>query len=203
MGTDVRGIGMALAWLLFPLVPALLGGAYQRTFNELSGPESPDPRLWGWLSWTMLAGPLLGYGFLAGATLDLPDDPGRRGWRRWLGRRSLWVGVGPWGGFLVVAAFFYLFVGLTRVFPEGATRVTNATTAWQERWPYLNQSLAVLVLATLGYGWLVPALLALSRARRLGRCRRAIGRGLAVSVGFVGSLFGSFWAITEALRPYF
>src|SRR4051794_38639197 len=157
MGTDVRGIGMALAWLLFPLVPALLGGAYQRTFNELSGPESPDPRLWGWLSWAMLAGPLLGYGFLAGATLDLPDDPARRGWRRWLGRRSLWVGVGPWGGFLVVAGLFYPFVGVTPGFSEGGAPGTNATTARPGRGAHPNHTPRRVVLTTFGDGWVLPA----------------------------------------------
>src|SRR3954452_18661828 len=145
MQNDGRGIGMAMAWMLFPLVPAVLGNTYQRTFNELLGPESPDPRRWEWQSWALLAGPLLGYGFLAGATLDLPDDPGRRGRRRWLGRRSLWVAVGPWAGFLVIAGLFYLYVGWTRTFPDAARRVANTTSAWQARWPYLEQVTFVLL----------------------------------------------------------
>ena len=48
----------------------------------------------------LMLGPLLGYGFLAGATVDLPDDvgPPRRGWRRLAARRSVWVAIGPWWG---------------------------------------------------------------------------------------------------------
>ena len=84
------GLASALAWLVFPLVPAVLGSLYHQTFNS-AFPDRSDPRLWDWSDWVFLAGPLVGYGFLAGATLDLPDEPGRRGVRGWLGRRAVWV----------------------------------------------------------------------------------------------------------------
>ena len=95
------GVGSALAWFVFPMVPALLGSSYHQELNQSIGKShGPDPRDWDWVNWLVLTGPLLGYGFLAGATIDLPDDPARRGIRGWLSRRSIWVGVGPWIGFL-------------------------------------------------------------------------------------------------------
>jgi hypothetical protein len=36
-----------------------------------------------------MMGLLLGYGFLAGATLGFPDDPDRRGFRSWLSRQAV------------------------------------------------------------------------------------------------------------------
>jgi hypothetical protein len=55
----------------------------------------------------------------------------------------------------------------------------------------------------LGYGWLIVARWALRRARQLGRLRQSWERGLITALAFVGSLFGSFWAITAAWRSYF
>ena len=46
-------------------------------------------------------------------------------------------------------------------------------------------------------------MIVLRRARRLGRCCRALGRGLVAGLGFVGSLLGTFWAVTEGWRAYF
>ncbi len=100
MSDQPRGwLWEALAWLAFPIAPVVLGGFYHDvvnwSFDERGG---PDPFDWGWFQWVTLLGPLLGFGFLAGATLDLPDDPAARGW---LSRRALWVSLGPWAGLLV------------------------------------------------------------------------------------------------------
>src|SRR4051794_17830265 len=56
MGKDEGGFWSALAWLAFPLVPALLGNTYQQTFNSTFLGEAPDPRQWGWFSWILLGG---------------------------------------------------------------------------------------------------------------------------------------------------
>ena len=104
-----REIGLIVAWLVFPLVPVILEDKY-------SG-NGPDPREWGWESWVVAVGPLLGYGFLAGATIDLPDEigPQKRGLRRLLSRRSVWVAIGPWCGPLVLFALFAVFVACAAV----------------------------------------------------------------------------------------
>ena len=41
--------------------------------STLSGTArvGPDPRMWGWFIWVIMLGPLLGYGFLAGATIRI------------------------------------------------------------------------------------------------------------------------------------
>lgn len=201
----------ALAWLVFPLVPALLGSTYHETFNIAIFGKGPDPHDWGWPTWILLTGPLLGYGFLAGATLGLPDDSGRRGLRGWLARRSVWVAVGPWVGFLGWAAFFFACScadsALAWAYPESRKWAgpSPAAARWEGTWAawLLGELVTIFVVGSLAYGWLIVALAALRRARRLGRCRQAIGRGVAVALGFVGSLFGSFWAITEFWRSYF
>ena len=76
---------------------------------------------------------------------------------------------------------------------------------WPETWSgwILGRALAVVGIGSLAYGWLVVAVAALRRARRLGRLRESIRRGFATAIGFVGSLFGTFWALTEAWRGYF
>jgi hypothetical protein len=198
-----------MAWLVFPLVPAALGNGYQNTFNALFGREGPDPWAWGWLAWILMTGPLLGYGFLAGVTLDLPDPTGRRGWRGWLGRRWLWVAVGPWLGFLAWAGVFFVLAALeswlARAFPQGRELVARAGSGPPETWVGVLVSYTLFAgrLGSYAYGWLPLAVAALVRARRSGQFRRAFRRGLAGALGFVGSLFGTFWAITQAWRAYF
>ena len=191
------GLGPALAWFAFPLVPALLGVTHHQT---LSG--GADPWLWNWVWWLILTGPLVGFGFLAGATLDLPDDPSRRGPRGWVSRRSLWVAVGPWIGFLawfaVVCAIN--FVGWAYP-PSQAWKLPPLPTSWPE---WVGNALAFgLLCVPLACGWLIVAWAALRRANRPGRLGRSLAKGLAMAIGFVGSLFGSFWAITETWREYF
>jgi hypothetical protein len=192
------GAVSALAWFAFPLVPTLLGITYHQELNWGLA-RQPDPRDWGWLKWLVLTGPLIGYGFLAGATIDLPDDPACRGPKGWVSRRSLWVAIGPWAGFLAWGSVYMacLFVGWA--YPPSRE--------WS--WPSLPEGwfrlflIFALGIGPLAYGWLFVAWAALRRARRIDRLRRSLARGLAVAIGFAGSLFGSFWAITEAWRGYF
>ena len=201
------GPASALAWFALPLVPALLGSTYHQALNwSFGGRGGPDPRDWDWGKWVVLTGPLLGYGFLAGATLDLPDESSRRGARRWLSRRSLWVAVGPWLGFLAWASLFYAYLFVSWAFPRG--REWSGPTlpeGWRDTWTgwLLLRVVVVLAVGSLAYGWLVVARVVLGRARRLDRLRRSMTRGLTVAIGFVVSLFVSFWAITEAWRSYF
>jgi hypothetical protein len=67
----------------------------------------------------------------------------------------------------------------------------------------LDWVLTIGLVGTLAYGWLFVARAAVRRAGRVGRGREALWRGLVTAVGFVGSLFGSFWAITAVWRSYF
>lgn len=202
----LRAVWSALGWLVFPLVPALLATTYHQTCNYLG----PDPRDWDWVRWVILLGPLCGFGFLAGATAGIPDESNRVGVGTWLSRRAGWVAVGPWTGFLFWAGLYWIVVGVGKladgVFPgwyEG----------WGIRWPQFDPAgwaawaicwaVGLIVFGSLGYGWLIPARAAIRRAGRAGRGREAVRRGLDTMVGFVGSLFGSFWAVTEAWRGYF
>jgi hypothetical protein len=209
MRQQLEGIASALAWLVFPLIPAVLGSSYHGTFNLGPAHGGPDPHDWGWGTWIVLTGPLWGYGFLAGATLGLPDEPGRRGVRSWLARRAVWVAVGPWIGFVfwggVYLAARVLEDLLNWAFPASREWHSSGGIPWQgpSSSPLVNMVLLVGLLGSLAYGWLIVAAVALKRARRLGRCRWAIGRGLAAAVGFVGSLFGTFWTIISVWRGYF
>jgi hypothetical protein len=204
-----RQIGLAISWLVFPLVPVVLEDMYYQGLINPS-PEGrpigrPDPRDWDWLTWVIELGPLLGFAFLAGATLDLPDHPGamRPGLRRLLSRRSVWVAVGPWWGFLAWAGVFFGFLFLLNHFPllQGPSPLES----WQGTWTYwiLSWALGILFVGTFAYGWLWTAWAALRRSARVARWRRALYRGLITAMAFVGSLFGSFWAITSVWRSYF
>src|SRR5262249_1127301 len=81
----------------------------------------------------------------------------------------------------------------------------NALASWQGTWAYsiVSWAFSILFVATFAYGWLWPAWAALRRASRIGRWRRALKHGVIAALAFVGSLFGSFWAITSAWRSYF
>jgi hypothetical protein len=149
---------------------------------------------------------LLGFGFLAGATLDLPDPlPRPRGWRGWLSRRSLWVAVGPWTGPAwaagIAAAWVYGPASLLAERFDGPPDTLRGTwVAAALGWAFL-----VGLIGVLGYAWVLPAWAVLRRAREAGpgRAWTAITRGVAVAAAFVGSLFGTFWAITEGARGFF
>ena len=207
MGPErLRELGSALGWLIFPLVPVLLATTFHRTCNFLG----PDPREWDWGLWLILLGPLCGFGFLSGATAGLPDESKRS----WLGagltRRAGWVAVGPWIGFVFWAGVYWILVGLDKL-------ADLAFPGWVREpwigWPQLDPagwaawaigwSVGIIFFGSLAYGWLIPARAAVRRAKRAGRRGEAVRRGLATMVAFVGSLFGSFWAATEAWRGFF
>jgi hypothetical protein len=203
-------VGPIFGWLVFPLVPVVLEDLFYQTCN-LPGPlfgverVGPDPREWTWFVWIILLGPLLGYGFLAGATVDLPDDLGttRGRLRRLLARRALWVSIGPWTGFLICAVLFFTYAFLSELVP--AIQGVHLPNSWQGSWTEtaLTWITAVSIVGVLSYGWLWPAWAAMRRAARLERWRRALFRGFAIAFGFVASLFGSFWAVTAYWRNYF
>jgi hypothetical protein len=206
-GRRLGGLWAVLGWVAFPVVPVVLESLYSNPFNADSLPV--DPREWGWETWLIQLGPLLGFGYLAGATLGLPDEPAGR---RWLGslraRRSVWVAVGPWSGFLAWAAVFLTAWWVLSKLPRGDAGSTNAAgqgQGWENSWTLwaLSWAFSAMLYVTFAYGWLAFAYAALRRARRLGRARRCVCRGLAVAVAYVGSLFGSFWAATEFWRGYF
>ena len=205
-----RELGLIVAWLVFPLVPVVLADFYY-TFSNWVG---YDPREWGWFLWLTMLGPLLGYGFLAGATVDLPDDVGPpvRGWRGLAARRSVWVAIGPWWGALVLAALWLGYGYLVSHFTVLQTLSVPEPKWLKDTWVesvfsfYLAMQawiLMALVVGTWAYGWLWPAWAALRRAARIGGASRAFYRGLSVALAFVGSLFGSFWAATSWWRSYF
>lgn len=200
-------LGRVIVWLVFPVVPVFLADLYHGVI--CFGPGGPpDPRAWDWMHWVLMLGPLSGYAFLAGATIDAPDPdpPVRRGLRGFMYKRSLWVAVGPWAGFIVWGILGWAWGLISPLIPGWMSeRFAMVPDDWAQTWvgAALFWVAAVFVVATLSYAWLVPAVAALRRARRLGRGRASLRRGLAVMVAFVGSLIGGFWAITEAWRGYF
>jgi hypothetical protein len=212
-----RELGLIAAWLVFPLIPVVLADFYYQTCNM----TGEDPREWGWFTWVLVLGPLLGYGFLAGATVDLPDvvGPPFRGWRRLVARRSVWVAVGPWWGFLVWAGLYFGYVFLLYYFPSFGNvdlsewvkgtwfEAVAARTRESLRGTWLESAIAwtvgAFIVVTVSYAWLWPVRAALRRAAHIGRLRRAFYRGLSIALAFVGSLFGSFWAATSWWRSYF
>ncbi len=105
-----REIGLAAAWLLFPIVPVFLEDLYYQIGN-LAGSSrfGPDPHEWGWIDWVIMLGPLAGFSFLAGVTQDVPDNPEslRRGLGRFFAHRAVWVAVGPWGGLLILIGSYF------------------------------------------------------------------------------------------------
>ncbi len=212
-----REMGVIIAWLVFPLVPVILqDGYYQICAVNLSSNArfGPDPRAWGWFSWVLMLGPLIGYAFLAGATVDLPDDvgPPRKGWRGLIARRSVWVAIGPWWGSLVLFTLFLGYGYLVNRFTALQNLTLPEPQSLKGTWVesvlvWISWALGWLLIATItvmwAYGWLWPAWAALRRAARFGRLRRAFYSGLSIALAFVGSLFGGFWAATSWWRSYF
>ena len=210
MGAGLRSqLVMALAWLVFPMVPVMLEETYYQICVNFLGLNSsnagPDPRDWGWGTWVMMLGPLIGYGFLAGSTAEVPDDVTgpKRGLRRVVARRAVWVAVGPWIGFLLVVAALLGLGYLSSWFPqsEGKQQVTTEAESWASK--VLSLAWLVIFIGIFAYGWLWPAWSALRRAARISLWRRALFRGVVTALVFVGSLFGSFWAITSVWRSFF
>lgn len=201
------GVGLELlAWILFPLVPVVLA---QFCYHVLNFSNS-DPRDWDTERWLVLLGPLVGFGFLVGAFSVLSPVEGSRGWRAVLASRSVWVGVGPWLGFLL--AFGTIVVDgwidstLSRIggepWQQARERLTAALGPWDQR---IGEVLMWTFLALASYGWLVIATVGLRRAGREGReqFRAALRRGLVTALSFVGTLVGGFWAATSYWRDFF
>lgn len=200
-------LGEALGWLLVTMLPVALATGYNEVASFLhNGDLPPDPRDWNWVVWALQLGPLLGFGFLAGATLRVPDPVfERRGPGRWLRKRAFWVAVGPWLGLVMAAAVFLALsaiealIGLLRSAPPQPEPPSSAPApSWTQ-----ELLLAVAMGAFLGYLWLIPAVAAVRRAKRIGLGWDAFQRGALVALAFVTSLFGGFWAATEAWRGFF
>lgn len=185
----------AIGWLAFPAVPVALA----RVYHQGVGRYVPDLADWGSWEWAVLLGPLWGFGFLAGATLGLPDDPGRGGIRSWPSKRAAWVAVGPWAGFVLLSTLPPLLgaTGASRPWDAALERIGPGPASW------VRTTVFWALAAVFTNGWLIVAWFALRRARRRGQLGRTIGRGLVTAVGFVGSLVGGFWAVTATWRAYF
>jgi hypothetical protein len=179
----------ALGWMVLPLTAGILATSCYQFCNFGGG----DPRAWDFVAGLILAGPLIGYGFLAGATSCLADPPARRRWHDLLFRRAVWVGIGPWAVFLIWMALFFT--------ADRVSRIWSLPTSSDLGVP--ADVMVWVVLGTTAYGWLIAAVAAVVRARRSRHLARALTRGVALAGGFVGSLLGTFWAITSAWRAYF
>jgi hypothetical protein len=203
MGRGMRTeLGMLLAWLAFPMIPVVLEESYYQISVNILGSSraGPDPGDWSWPTWLVMLGPLLGYGFLAGSTVEVPDDVTgpKRGLRRVVARRAVWVASGPWAGFLLVVAGFLGWKYLSNWLPG-----SQAPTTGQQGETWYAIVFGWTLVGVFAYGWLWPAWAALRRAARIGRWRHALYQGIVTALAFVGSLFGSFWAITRLWRSFF
>jgi hypothetical protein len=177
-----------LRWAVLPLTAGVLATT---AFHAMNFSED-DPYHWDAVKSWIVLGPLVGFGFLAGATSCLPEAEGRTGLRRICARRAVWVGLGPWSGFL-----FWMGAGLVS---ETFFKATGRHPL--ENWGR-SELVVLFVLWTMAYGWVVIAALAVLRARRAGCVARSLKRGMAIAVGFVGSLLGAFWAAISLWRTYF
>ncbi len=200
-----------LAWLALPVIPVILAGWHHDFVNW--SPDlyrGPDPTEWDWFLWVAVPGPLLGYGFLAGATVGLPDDPDVKGWRRWFSRRAVWVTCGPWAGLLGALPLLVLMKSVPLVVPLATVPALTANTLGQWWFERISSparlgdlSIASAAVLIVSYGWLLPAAAVVRRAARRDLLRPALQRGLALMIAFVGSLFASFWAAVEVWRSYY
>jgi hypothetical protein len=205
-----RELGLIVGWILFPLVPVVLEDIYYSISNLNFIPAAsagPDPHVWGWLNWVIMLGPLVGFGFLAGATVRVPDEPAqpRRWFRNLLARRAVWVAIGPWWGAFVCIGLFIGLSYLERLIPAVPGWNAPLSKSWEGTWTLtiLSWFLGSLIAGIWAYSWLWPAWAALRRAARLGGWKRSLIHGLMMAGAFVGSLFGSFWAATAMWRTYF
>jgi hypothetical protein len=108
-----------------------------------------------------MLGPLVGYGFLAGATMRTPDDvvAPRRGLRRLLGRRGVWVAVGPWWGAYLSLALFFGFSYLENHFPRLFSRLPRIPPAWTftSTYGFISGAVTVALVTIWSSSWLWPA----------------------------------------------
>ena len=209
MRAMLRRIGQVAAaggWLAFPVVPLLAEDLYYSLFNAGLQPEAlggPDPYEWEREQWGLVLGPLFGYGFLAGATWGVADEPGGRWWRRWLAWRSTWVGLGPWFGLWTGWAALTAARLAERVLAAAGMDAPARWLATAAPGPEFGAWIGLATGAWVGLGWLLVARAALRRAARAGRLGAAWARGLGLGVAFVGSLMGGYWAITAAWGGHF
>ena len=201
------GVWGAMAWLSFPAVPVVLENVYTSAMSLSSVGLPADPRAWGWFDWLIQSGPLLGFAFLAGATAGVPDEPTvRRGPRAWLRRRAVWVAFGPWTGFFAAVAAVWSFTTAVSYLPAAVAGVfqpyfTSPNLGWVRS--AVDWTVSAAFVSVCGYGWQLPAVAAVRRARRAGSGWASVRRGVAAVAAFLGSLFGGFWAVTEGWRGYF
>lgn len=192
-----------LVWLFFPLAPAFLASAYSQMRFVTN-----DPRDWDLLLWLWALGPLLGFGFLAGASLGVPDPdvtPSTT-WRqhvlRPFVRRSVWIAVGPWLGFLAWVALYFLIDLLGKIIASLFQNPPSLGLLSGDGWPSAVFWYGIF-LPTYAWTWLIFAVLLLRRAHKIRRFGRSLWQGVVTAVLFAGSLFGTFWAVTETWRTYF
>jgi hypothetical protein len=200
-------LGEGLEWLLVTTLPVALAVGYNEVASFLhNGDLPPDPRDWNWAGWALQLGPLLGFGFLAGATMHVPDPIFECRWpRQWVRKRAIWVAVGPWLGLVIAAAVFLtlraieaLMEWLRSATPQPEPPSSAPAPSWTR-----EVLLAVAMGAFLGYLWLIPAVAAIRRAKRIGLAWDSFKRGAVLASAFIASLFGGFWAATEAWRTFF
>ncbi len=210
MASFFRNVVALAGWIAFPVVPLLVQDAYYSlcTAEMFRGKQlGPDPYDWEQATWALILGPLLGYGFLAGSTWKIADEPGRSRWRSWLHRRSVWVGLGPWVGYLTVMATIMLFswaVSMLRpILPAASPAPASNATAPVDPWRWVNIGFWLTLAAWVSLGWMTVAVATLRRARRAGQIRAAFLRGSILAIGFAGTLFGGYWLITSWWRGYF
>ena len=196
---------MALAWLLFPMLPVVLEDFYYQVCVNLLGSSraGPDPHDWGWGTWVVMLGPLIGYGFLAGSTAEVPDEVSRTEGGRCA---ASWPG-GLSGSRSAPGPGFFSSLECSSAWHPPRPTSQERPIRLVERDLGLRGAchgpVTVILVGIFAYGWLWPAWAALRRAGRIGLWRRALYRGTVTALAFVGSLFGSFWAITSAWRSFF
>jgi hypothetical protein len=101
-----------------------------------------------------------------------------------------------------------LFFGVSYVqnlFPALSGWNPQLPASWRGTWFswVLSWFLGILFVGIWAYAWLWPGWAALRRAARAGEWKRSLIRGIMMAGGFVGSLFGSFWAAITMWRSYF
>ena len=158
-----RELWPVLAWLIFPVVPVVLEDLYFRVSGldfSSSHRIGPDPRVWGWLVWILMLGPLLGYGFLAGATIHVPDDdppPLEAACARLLGRsRAVWEARRRVGEPFVCMGVFFSLMYAEQLFPNLLRRFPQIPPSWKDTWAYWAGTWVLLIAAVViwAYSWL-------------------------------------------------